>query len=70
MERAEKIAWESGYRTVAVISGIGTRNYYRKLGYELCETLSAPVGKEEGGAPLPAEGGYTIKELRSPWHNL
>ena len=70
MDRAERIAWAAGYRRMAVISGIGTRNYYRKLGYELCETLPAAAagGKgRKGDAPLAAAGGYMIKELRSPW---
>lgn len=36
MEEAERIACEEhGSRKLAVISGVGTRNYYRKLGYEL-----------------------------------
>lgn len=36
MEEAERIAREEhGSDKMAVISGIGTRNYYRKLGYEL-----------------------------------
>lgn len=36
MEEAERIAKEEhGSVKIAVISGIGTRNYYRKLGYEL-----------------------------------
>uniref|UniRef100_A0A7S2SYY0 tRNA carboxymethyluridine synthase n=1 Tax=Chloropicon primus TaxID=1764295 RepID=A0A7S2SYY0_9CHLO len=35
MLHAEKIAWRSGYRRMAVIAGVGTRNYYRKLGYEM-----------------------------------
>lgn len=34
MAEAEKIATESGYKKIAVISSIGTRDYYRKLGYE------------------------------------
>lgn len=34
MGRAEEIAAESGYKKIAVISSIGTRDYYRKLGYE------------------------------------
>lgn len=25
----------AGYRRIAVIAGVGVRNYYRKLGYEL-----------------------------------
>ncbi|KAK4337178.1 hypothetical protein RND71_043494 [Anisodus tanguticus] len=36
MEEAERIAKEEhGSSKIAVISGVGTRNYYRKLGYEL-----------------------------------
>uniref|UniRef100_A0A673AZK3 Elongator complex protein 3 n=1 Tax=Sphaeramia orbicularis TaxID=375764 RepID=A0A673AZK3_9TELE len=36
MEEAERIATEEhGSRKLAVISGVGTRNYYRKMGYEL-----------------------------------
>ncbi len=36
MEAAERIAREEHRSTkIAVISGVGTRNYYRKLGYEL-----------------------------------
>lgn len=34
MEEAEKIAkFEHGSTKMAVIAGIGTRHYYRKLGY-------------------------------------
>ena len=36
MEEAERIARDEHFNTkIAVISGVGTRNYYRKLGYEL-----------------------------------
>ena len=35
MAKAEEIASERGYKKMAVISAIGTREYYRKLGYEL-----------------------------------
>ncbi|XP_060811944.1 elongator complex protein 3 isoform X2 [Bombus pascuorum] len=36
MEEAERIAREEhGSHKLAVISGVGTRNYYRKMGYEL-----------------------------------
>ncbi len=35
IERAEEIASESGYEKLAIISGIGAREYYRKLGYSL-----------------------------------
>lgn len=37
--KAEKIAKkEYGLKKIAIISGIGVRNYYRKLGYKLSET--------------------------------
>lgn len=35
MADAEKLAREAGFKKVAVIAGIGTREYYRKLGYRL-----------------------------------
>lgn len=36
MEEAERIARdEHGSKKLAVISGVGTRNYYAKLGYVL-----------------------------------
>lgn len=35
MEQAENISRKNGFRKIAVISGIGVREYYRKLGYEL-----------------------------------
>lgn len=34
LEEAERIARDAGYQSVAVISGVGVRNYYRKRGYE------------------------------------
>ncbi|MEK7607029.1 MAG: tRNA uridine(34) 5-carboxymethylaminomethyl modification radical SAM/GNAT enzyme Elp3 [Patescibacteria group bacterium] len=33
MQRAEEIAHEQGFQKMAVISGVGVRDYYRKLGY-------------------------------------
>lgn len=35
LEQAERIASEAGYQKLAVISGIGAREYYRKSGYFL-----------------------------------
>ncbi len=35
LEEAEKIARTAGYKKIAVISGVGVREYYRKLGYEI-----------------------------------
>jgi len=39
MRAAETIAALEGYHKVSVIAGIGTRNYYRKLGYRRTETF-------------------------------
>lgn len=38
MKEAEQIAKKSGYARIAVISGIGTREYYKKIGYNLVGT--------------------------------
>ncbi|MBI5254629.1 tRNA uridine(34) 5-carboxymethylaminomethyl modification radical SAM/GNAT enzyme Elp3 [Candidatus Falkowbacteria bacterium] len=35
MANVEKIAKENGYKQMAVISGIGVREYYKKLGYRI-----------------------------------
>jgi elongator complex protein 3 len=35
IKKAEEISKRNGYKKIAVISGIGVREYYRKLGYEL-----------------------------------
>ncbi len=35
MKKAEEIALQNGFKKIAVISGIGVREYYRKLGYRL-----------------------------------
>ncbi len=35
MKEAERIAKKSGYKKMAVIAGIGVREYYKKLGYRL-----------------------------------
>jgi len=37
MIEAEKIARKNGYKKIAVISGVGVREYYKKLGYRLDE---------------------------------
>ena len=36
--KAEEIAIENGYKKVAIISGTGVREYYKKLGYNLIDT--------------------------------
>ena len=39
MKKAEEISKrEFGVKKIAVISGVGVREYYRKLGYQLCDT--------------------------------
>jgi elongator complex protein 3 len=38
LEEAEKLAKENGCEKLAIISGVGVREYYRKFGYELEET--------------------------------
>lgn len=48
MEEAERIALEEhGSKKLAVISGVGTRHYYRKLGYELEGTYMVKYLKSE-----------------------
>ena len=49
MEEAERIAREEhGAVKIAVISGVGTRAYYRKLGYELDGPyMSKPILQDE-----------------------
>ena len=36
--KAEELAKENGYHRVAIISGTGVREYYKKLGYKLIDT--------------------------------
>ena len=54
VERAAEIAHEAGFERLAVISSVGTRNWYRKLGFEDGElyqhlTLLGPAPPEEAG---------------------
>lgn len=47
MEEAEKIAKkQAGIKKVAVIAGIGTRDYYRRLGYALKESYMVKIIKK------------------------
>ena len=67
MADAERLAKDAGFRKAAVISGIGTRDYYRKLGYVLVEDSVA--GKAVGGFG----GGFLVKPLPRPsflWRGL
>lgn len=55
MREAEVLAHRSGYDRMAVISALGTRGYYRKLGYELGDTymvksLLTQQGASKAGA--------------------
>ena len=73
MEKAENIAInEHKSDKIAVISGVGTRNYYRKLGYELegpymVKSLKPDLYKSVfscvDGAPVPKNSPtYTRKK--------
>jgi elongator complex protein 3 len=61
MERAEGIAKERGFSRVAVIAALGTRDYYRKLGYRLGESYMIKELQprdheaERGATPLPVD---------------
>lgn len=35
LQKAEEISLAAGFKKLAIIAGVGTRNYYRKWGYEL-----------------------------------
>ena len=41
IEKAEQIAFSNGFNKIAIISGIGVRGYYRKLGYSDYHTYMA-----------------------------
>lgn len=43
VERAEQLAREAGFQRVAVISAVGTRGYYARLGYHLGQTYMVKV---------------------------
>lgn len=38
IKKAEKLAYKAGYKKMAIISGVGVRGYYQKLGYHLQQT--------------------------------
>ena len=38
LKEAERLAWNYGYEDIAVISAVGTREYYKKNGYRLYNT--------------------------------
>jgi len=43
MQKAEKLAKKQGFNKIAVISGIGVREYYKKLGYKLEGTYMVKI---------------------------
>src|SRR5690606_13884780 len=46
--RAREAARAAGFERIAVIAAVGTRGYYRRLGFELGELyMSAPLGGED-----------------------
>ena len=47
MKEAERIAKEKGYTGLAVISGIGVRQYYRKQGFRLRGTYMVKTFKKK-----------------------
>jgi elongator complex protein 3 len=48
---AEKIAAKAQYEQIAVISGIGVRDYYKKFGYELKDTYMIKAVKSDIDIP-------------------
>ena len=49
---AEDRAARAGYTKLAVIAGIGTRNYYRRLGYEIEGGSGFMIKRMPHGTPL------------------
>ena len=47
LAHAEITAWFAGYRRIAIIAGIGARNYYRRFGYSVAT----------------GEGGFMVKQI-------
>lgn len=71
MEAAERIArGEHRSQRLAVISGVGTRHYYRKLGYHLeghymvKELGPPPSRRRRGQRAAGAGGGLTAEAVR------
>merc|ERR1712000_183337 len=60
LRKAEEIAVAHGYTKIAVISGVGTREYYRKRGFEnsphfLIKTLDKETVQSQGEVVLRAK---------------
>ena len=43
MKKAEELAFMKGFHRIAVISGVGVRQYYSKLGYDLKNTYMIKI---------------------------
>eukprot|EP00746_Dinoflagellata_sp_MGD_P165673 gnl/MRDRNA2_/MRDRNA2_95088_c0_seq1.p1 gnl/MRDRNA2_/MRDRNA2_95088_c0~~gnl/MRDRNA2_/MRDRNA2_95088_c0_seq1.p1 ORF type:complete len:748 (+),score=151.51 gnl/MRDRNA2_/MRDRNA2_95088_c0_seq1:73-2316(+) len=63
MSTAERLAASHGFDRIAVISGVGVRNYYRKLGYELQEGEGQYLVKDL----VPGSGRCTAQSLEMPF---
>lgn len=62
MATAEKLAASRGYSRIAVIAGVGVRNYYRKLGYE-----QTGEGQYLIKTALPATAPIAVGDLERPF---
>ena len=66
MSCAENVTRSCGLRRLAVISGIGSRDYYRKLGYELSEHRQYMIKPIEPMDPRDTrECGYLVTNLQN-----
>jgi len=66
---AERIAREQGCKKIAIISGVGVRGYYRKLGYKLKDTYMLKNMQHfrhsrEGGNPGTSNFFLKLSELK------
>ncbi len=57
MREAESIAAEAGYKRLAVISALGTRGYYRRLGYRLRGTYMVRLIGDQDRVAEPVHPG-------------
>jgi len=71
MGTAELIAAAHGWKRISVIAGVGVRNYYRKLGYELkgqgqflIKDLPACSSADKGRAPQSFETSFVEAGMR------
>jgi len=71
MGTAELIAAANGWKRISVIAGVGVRNYYRRLGYELCgegqyllKELRDPPAQLRGMDPLSFQASFYDAAVR------